>query len=119
MPMSRIVNTAFSLLILFLLGGCAYFAPADSGELPPVLTEDEILRPYIKLGRIQITREAYGSDYTMSPDIRNWGVMAVRQEAAKMGADAVILPEVTGNTITYAILPSTEYRATGVAIKFK
>jgi len=119
MPISRITNTAFSLLILFLLGGCAYFSSLGSGDLPPVLTEDEVIRPYVKLGRIQITREAYGSDYTMSPDIRNWGIMAVRQEAAKMGADAVITPEVTGHTITYAILPSTEYRATGIAIKFK
>ncbi len=119
MSMSKIVKTTFSLLILCMLGGCAYFSSLGSGELPPVLAEDEVIRPYVKLGRIQITREAYGSDYTMSPDIRNWGIMAVRQEAAKMGADAVITPEVTGRTITYAILPSTEYRATGVAIKFK
>ena len=117
--MHRIVNTTLCLLLLTLLAGCAYFAPAGSGDLPPVLAQDEIIRPYVQLGRIQITREAYGSDYTMTTDMRNWGIMAVRQEAAKMGADAVILPEVTGNTITYAILPSTEYRATGVAIKFK
>ena len=119
MSMSRIVNTALSLLVLLMLGGCAYFSSSGSGGLPPVLAEDEIIRPYVKLGRIQITREAYGSDYTMSTDIRNWGISAIRQEAAKMGADAVITPEVTGHTITYAILPSTEYRATGVAIKFK
>jgi len=37
-----------------------------------------------------------------------------------MGADTVIFPEVTGQTTTFAVVvPSTEYRASGVAIKFK
>ena len=85
----------------------------------PILSQDELIRPYIKLGRIQVTREVYGTDYAVSPDITAWGLSAVRQEAAKLGADAVMLPEVTGRTITSGILPLTEYRATGFAIKFK
>ena len=89
-------------------------------DLPPILAQDELLRPYTKLGRIQITREIYGIiDYKPNPDIREWGYTAIRTEADKMGADAVILPEVTGTTTTYLLVPSTEYRATGVAIKFK
>lgn len=117
--MQRSRSALLSIILLLLLCGCAYLTPNSPGDLPPVLAQDEVIRPYVSIGRIQITRDAYGSDYTISPDIRNWGIMAIRHEAAKMGADAVILPEVTGHTITYAILPSTEYRATGVAIKFK
>ena len=118
MPINRIVLTLLC-LTLALSSGCAYFSTPIRGDLPPILAQDEIIRPYVSIGRIQITRDAYGSDYTMTTDMRNWGYTALRQEAAKMGADAVILPEVTGRSITYAILPSTEYRATGVAIKFK
>ena len=58
-------------------------------------------------------------DPQMTPDIREWGYTAIRNEAAKMGADAVVLPEVSGRSITYLVIPTTEYRATGVAIRFK
>ena len=64
-------------------------------------------------------REVYGSDYIAAPAIKEWGFAAIRLEAAKMGADAVILPEVTGHSVTFMVLPSTEYRASGVAIRFK
>jgi len=108
------------LLSALLASGCGTLRHAPPPELPPILGEDEIIRPYVKLGRIQITREVYGvADYVLTPDIRAWGFQVVREEAAKMGADAVISPEVTGRTTTYLVLPSTEYRATGVAIKFK
>ena len=109
------------LLFLVLFGGsCSQFRAAPQKDLPPILAQDELIRPYVKLGRIQVTREVYGIvDYMLTPEIREWGYAAVREEAAKMGADAVITPEVTGRSITYLVLPSTEYRATGVAIKFK
>ncbi|MFA7059281.1 MAG: hypothetical protein WC156_00505 [Pedobacter sp.] len=94
--------------------------PPPLRDLPPILAQDELFRPYAKLGRIRITREVYGIfDSKIFPDIREWGYSAIRAEAEKMRADAVILPEVTGATTTYLFLPSTEYRATGVAIKFK
>lgn len=110
-----------SLLLVFEMGCSATNAntppPRDP---PPILAQDELLRPYTKLGRIQITREIYGIlDYKLNPDILEWGYAAIRAEAAKMDADAVILPEVTGTTTTYLVVPSTEYRATGIAIKFK
>jgi uncharacterized protein YbjQ (UPF0145 family) len=89
-------------------------------DLPPIIAQDELARPYEKLGRVQASRQVYGIiDYQLTPDIRDWGLTAIREEAAKMGADAVILPEVTGHTDTYLVMPTTEYRATGVAIKFK
>jgi hypothetical protein len=91
----------------------------SSSDNLPILSQDELIRPYTKLGRIQVTREIFGSDFSWSPDIKAWGLNAVRQEAEKMGADAVIFPEVSGGTAKNGIIPSTEYRATGIAIKFK
>jgi len=112
-------STVISILFLLFIGGCALMKPVSYGDLPPLLSQDELIRPYIKMGRIQVTRETYGSDYSMTPDIKEWGFNAVRQEAAKMGADAITLFEVDGRTTVYGVLPSTEYRATGIAIKFK
>jgi hypothetical protein len=91
---------------------------SNSNDLP-ILSQDELIRPYTKLGRIQVTREIFVSDFLLSSDIKAWGLGALRFEAEKMGADAVIFPEVSGVTTTNGLIPSTEYRATGVAIKFK
>lgn len=107
------------LLLVLLTGGCSLFGSAKPLEAPPILVEEELIRPYDKLGRIQVTREVYGSDYMAESDIQEWGFAAIRAEAAKMGADAVILPEVSGRTATFMVLPATEYRASGVAIRFR
>ena len=123
MTVHRILFIPVCLLFMALsMGGCASLSAKFSGEreLPPILTQDELIRPHTKIGRIQITREVYGIiDPLMTPDIREWGYTAIRNEAAKMGADAVVLPEVSGRSITYLVIPTTEYRATGVAIRFK
>lgn len=121
MTFHRNIMACLVLIILAALciGGCNVLRPVSGGELPPLLSQDELIRQYVKLGRIQVTRETYGSDYSMTPDIREWGVNAVRREAEKMGADAVTLFEVNGHTTVYGVLPSTEYRATGIAIRFK
>jgi hypothetical protein len=104
--------------LMLMLTACVTLPPIH--ELPPILAQDELIRTYTKVGRIQVSREVYGiADYQLTPDIREWGFNAVREEAAKMDADAVILPEVTGHTTTYLVMPTTEYRATGIAIKFK
>jgi len=107
------------LLLVAYINGCSLFAAAKPRELPPILAEDELIRPFEKLGRIQVTREVYGSDYMADAAVKEWGFAAIRGEAAKMGADAVILPEVSGKTSTFMVLPATEYRASGVAIRFK
>ncbi len=111
----------FLILSTLIFSGCSMLPqPVPTIDMPPILTQEELIRPYIKLGRIRITREVFGiADYVLTPAIREWGFNAVRAEAAKMGADAVILPEVTGQSITYLVIPSTEYQATGIAIKFK
>ena len=91
----------------------------DASDLPPLLTQDEVVRPYIKLGRIQITREVFTTDALVSTDVYDWGTAALRREAAKMGADAVIFPEINGTHTTSGVIPMTEFRVSGVAIKFK
>ena len=122
--MKRLVNALVSLLlclpILLQLGGCALPLPnSPTTEGIPLLSQDEIIRPYAKLGKIQVTRESFGPDYSLSPDIKAWGFTAIRQEAEKMGADAVLNPEISGHTTTSGFMPSTEYRATGIAIKYR
>lgn len=111
----NLILLAVCLAQCLLTSGCAY----HRGSQLPLLSQEELIRPYIKLGRIQVTREVFLADYAMTPDIKAWGVAAVQQEAEKLGADAVMLFEVTGRTTTHTVLPSSEYRATGFAIKFK
>ena len=80
---------SLSLTVFFCLivtSACSTFIPSRGQDLPPVLAQDELIRPYTKLGRIQVTRETYGSDYSLTPDVKAWGFTAVRQEAAKIGA---------------------------------
>lgn len=123
----RLITLVYLLALVCLplagLQGCAAVDPythkKELSKLPPVLEQDELIRSYVKLGRIQVTREVYHSDGSISPDIRSWGFTALRLEAAKLGADAVILPELTGTHNIGFILPATEYRASGIAIKFK
>ena len=105
------------LAITMLLTSCARVSFKGEGkDLPPILTQDEILRPYDKVGRIQITVDMYATEV---PNLQEWGYRTLREEASKMQADAIILPEVTSRPTTYLIVPSNEYRATGVAIRFK
>lgn len=121
--MSKLNNPTASCVILLVffvfLNSCSSIRQTSHSDGLPILSQDELVRPYVKLGRIQVTREVYGSDYSLSSDIKAWGFNAIRQEAEKLGADAVTLAEVTGHTTTSGIIPSTEYRATGFAIKFK
>jgi hypothetical protein len=109
----------FLLMVSSLLNCCSLINQTSHNDGLPILSQDELIRPYTKLGRIQVTRETYWSDNTLSPEIKAWGLAAVRQEAEKMGADAIMLPEVTGHRNTNGLFPSTEYIATGFAIKFK
>ena len=121
--MIKVCNSAVLFILLFifpmLLNGCSTAAPSYYDDGLPILSQEELIRPYTKLGRIQVTRETFVSDYSLTPDIKAWGLAALQQKGQIMGADAIMLPEVTGHTTTYGIIPSAEYRATGFAIKFK
>ena len=118
-PVKHPILLTVLLLLITISTGCSTTRPSLQADELPILSQDELIRPYIKLGRIQVTREAYDTEYPLTPDILAWGLSAVRQEAAKLGADAVMLLEVTGRTTSSGIFPLTEYRATGFAIKFK
>jgi hypothetical protein len=121
--MNKVINPSilfiFLLISFALLNGCITTKQPSQSDGLPVLSQDELIRPYTKLGRIKVTREVFGTDYSVSADIVTWGLLALRQEAEKLGADAVMLPEVTGHTTTTGVFPSTEFSATGFAIKFK
>ena len=117
----RLQRAAGVLLLLggvILNGGCATTSPRG-GDLPPILTQDELLRPYAKMGVIEVHRERYGSTLDLSPADLNWGNQALREEAAKLGADAVIFPELKAEQETHIFFPSSELTAKGIAIKFR
>ena len=105
------------LCALLFTGGCAT-AKHHATELPPILTQDELLRPYQKIGVIEVQRERYGSYEDLTQADYSWGYQALREEAAKIGADAVIFPEVKAEHQTYIVFPSSEMKAKGIAIKF-
>lgn len=111
------------LMMTLLVTGCAFFAAKEpEKELPVVLTQDEILRPYAQLGRIQITKNVYLTDQTLKSSMQEWGLQALREEARKLGADALMLPDISSREQALYIfpgLPVYEWRATGIAIRFK
>jgi hypothetical protein len=105
------------LCALSLAFGCAS-PPVHSEHLPPLLTQDELLRPYDKVAAIQVQRERYGFSEDLDPQDYSWAYHALRQEAARIGSDAVILPEVTVHMQTFTFWPTSEMTAKGIAIKF-
>ncbi len=119
----RLPVMAAILSLILSTSGCSVFPETiPDSALPPILAQDELLRPYTKLGRIKVTREVYGTELWYEANLQDWGMRVLRFEAQKMGADAVILPEVTSRAMTVVIFPTfpaTEYKAIGVAIKFK
>jgi len=98
--------------------GCATTGQR-AAELPPILAQDELLRPYQKMGVIEVQRERYGSPEDLTQADYKWGYQALREQAAKMGADAVIFPEIKAELETYVLFPTSEMRAKGTAIKFR
>lgn len=118
----KVRGTLLALLMLIMTGCAAIpYTAGNSGNLPPVMTLDELNQPYSKIGRIQVTRTVYFSDYAAPPQLHEWATQALREEAGKLNADAVILPEVTSkqlDIVVFPAFPATEYRATAVAIRF-
>ena len=117
------IKRALLILLLAVMVGCAAIPlpGGNSGNLPPVMAMDELKQPYSKIGRINVSRTVYFSDYAIPTQLHEWATQALREEAGKLNADAVILPEITSRQIDIVVFPAfpaTEYRATGVAIKF-
>lgn len=109
-------------LLLAAVSGCAALPMAGTdGPLPPVLVIEEIKLPYNRIGRINVTRTVYVSDYVVPSALHEWAHQTLREEAGKLDADGVILPEISSREVSIFIFPAfpaTEYRAAGVAIKF-
>jgi hypothetical protein len=103
---------------LFFVCGCATTQVQIEG-LPPVLTQDELLRHYHKVASIEVSRERYGSPADLNSADYSWAYHALQREAAKIGADAVILPEVKVELENYIFFPTSEINVKGVAIKFE
>jgi len=105
----------FSMLIC--ISSCTTLSHKGNGNnLPPILAQDEVIRPYTTLGRIKLSVDIY---VAQSPEAEVWGERALREEGARMGADAIIFPEISSRPAPHLVIPANEYRATGVAIRFK
>jgi len=122
--MERVVTRwipAFSVLLLALgmlvVSGCASVT-VHKENLPPVLTQNEIFRPYHKIANLQVSRQRYGAVTDISPEDYKWAYEALAVEAQRMGADAVMLPEITVELDNYVMFPTSHINARGVAIKF-
>ncbi|QXE89081.1 hypothetical protein KP001_11445 [Geomonas subterranea] len=116
----RLLKNHLALLLLLsavLCGGCTHVAYRR--DAPPILTQEELLRPYQKVGTIEVHRVRYGAREDLTPADYNWANDALRAEAAKIGADAVILPEVKVEMDTFIFFPKSEMTARGTAIKFR
>ncbi|WP_243372970.1 hypothetical protein [Geotalea sp. SG265] len=117
-PLSAASRCLIGLLFgAVLLGGCVTFR--SDRDLPPLLAQDEVLRPYAKMAVVRVSRERYGTSSELRSDDYEWAYDALRQEAAKIGADAVILPEVNLETASYLLIPSANLNARGIAIRFR
>jgi len=100
---------------------CATLTPATSptpNSLPPILAQDEIIRPYTKIGTVEVSRQRLGHVDDLKNETDEWVQDALGAEGAKLGADAIILPEVRAEKGTYLIFPSTSIKAKGIAIRF-
>lgn len=107
-----------AIVFLALLSGCATMKSGDR-ELPPLLAQDELLRPYVKLAVVEVNREQFGDMYELKTEDYAWVYQALREEAAKIDADAVILPEVKVEATSYILFPSSDVHGRGIAIKFR
>lgn len=105
--------------LCLLLTACAGLYPTPSDQLPPILAQDELFRPYVKVGTVQVSRERLGHIDDLQDEADDWAYDALGSEAAKMGADAVILPEIRAEKGFYLFFPTTEITAKGIAIRFR
>ena len=117
----RTLKACSPLLLLFYLmlslTGCTKVV--FRSDAPPILAQDELLRPFKKVGNIEVHRVRYGDKEDLTPADYGWANDALRAEAAKIGADAVILPEVKVEMDTFIFFPKSEITARGTAIKFR
>jgi hypothetical protein len=113
----RKVQAVFTcLLTTLLLSGCAGIGRYGR-ELPPVFSQDQLPRQFVKIGQLTVTRERYGAPEDLGPADYEWAYRALREEAAKIDADGIIFPEVTVQSTTYILFPSSEISARATAVR--
>ncbi len=83
------------------------------------MAQDELQRPYIKLGELVCSRQRLGSVDGLTTQDYEWAYRELRTAAGRLGADAVMLPEVRVEQNTFLFLPLGEVKAKGVAIRFR
>lgn len=106
------------LLAALLLAGCASTGRYGRA-LPPIFTQEQLSRPYVTIGQVTVSRERYGAPEDIDPADYEWANQALREEAAKVDADAIIFPEVKVQHNTYIFFPSSEITAQATAIRFR
>ena len=87
--------------------------------LPPIMTQEELQRPYVKLGVLEYSRERIGNVEGLTSQDYEWAYKELREGALRLEADAVILPEVRFEQSSFLLFPSGEIKAKGVAIRFR
>lgn len=107
-------------MLLLLATACTTMTSTatDERDLPPILAQDEIFRPYTKVGVVEVSRKRMGHIEDLINEADEWANEALGAEAAKVGADAVMLPEMRAQKSIYLIFPITTIKAKGVAIRF-
>lgn len=101
------------------IAGCATTCTSEPEQLPPLLAQDELLRPYAKVATLEVRRTRWGHSEDLAPEDYSWAYLALRREAARIGADAVIIPEVRVRVENYYSYPVSEMNAKGIGIKFQ
>lgn len=100
-----------------LLTACAGLQ--QSATQPVVIkAEDLVGRGYERLGQVQVTRERLGADVLTTDDF-GWASGALQEEAQKMGADAILQPELFIKSESLLFIPLTVIRARATAIRFR
>ena len=114
----RVLMLVSCLFMGLLLSGCAGTSLYGRG-LPPIFSQEELSRPYVKVGQLTVSRERYGAPEDLTPADYDWAYRALRTEAARIDADGIILPEVNVQNSTYIFFPSSEISARAMAIRFR
>ena len=114
------MNIRFLVVIMAMtlsVSGCAGLQA--SAALPVVIkAEDLVGRGYERIGQVQVSRERFGGD-VLSTDDFSWAGQALQEEARKIGADAILQPELTVSTQSFLLFPMAEVRGRATAIRFR
>ena len=87
--------------------------------MPVVVRADDLAgRGYERIGTVQLSRERFGVE-VLNADDYNWAHAALQAEAGKIGADAILQPELTINEHSFLFIPFTEIKARATAIRFR